>query len=182
MASIGVDFKLKNIEIDSKKVKIQIWDTAGQERYKTITTSYYRNANAITIVYDISDYDSFEHIKTWMDEIHQYAKENVLIFLVGNKSDLTDKRKVTKKEGQELANQYGIHFLETSAKNRSNINELFIEASKTFIEKADSLQKNKKNKLDNLNEKRITTLVTNKKKNSVIMNIDGTESNDQCCK
>jgi Ras-related protein Rab-1A len=78
------------------------WDTAGQERFHTITTSYYRGANAIVIVYDITDKDSFDHVKKWMIEIDKFAKENVLKFLVGNKFDLKDKRKVTFEEGQNL--------------------------------------------------------------------------------
>ncbi len=179
MASIGVDFKLKNIEINNKRVKIQIWDTAGQERYKTITTSYYRNANAITIVYDITDNDSFEHVKLWLDEIHQYAKENILLLLVGNKIDLEHKRKVTLKQGQDLAKQYGLIFIETSAKSTINIHELFNEATKAYIEKSDSFQR--KNKNEPTEEKRITTLV-NKKKNSVMMNIEGGEKDEGCCK
>ena len=96
MNSIGVDFKLKNIEIDSKKIKLQIWDTAGQERFKTITTSYYKGAHAILIVFDITDRDSFDHVRNWMADIDKFAKEGVLRILVGNKCDLIDKRQVTK--------------------------------------------------------------------------------------
>ena len=88
MNSIGVDFKLKNIDIDNKKIKLQIWDTAGQERFRTITTSYYKGAHAILICFDITDRESFEHIRNWMADIDKFAKEGVLRILVGNKCDL----------------------------------------------------------------------------------------------
>jgi len=180
MASVGVDFKLKNIEIDGKKIKIQIWDTAGQERYKTITTSYYRGANSICIVYDITDSESFEHIKNWIEEIHQYAKESVMLFLVGNKNDLEERRQISKKQGEDLAGQYDMIFLETSAKSTNNIEELFVNATRAYIYKSESMQKNK-NKTEVEGNKRITTLVTNKKKNSVV-NISSDDKDDTCCK
>lgn len=181
MASVGVDFKLKNIEIDGKKVKIQIWDTAGQERYKTITTSYYRGANSICIVYDITDSESFEHIKNWIEEIHQYAKDNVMLFLVGNKNDLESKRQISKKQGEDLASQYNMFFLETSAKLTNNIEDLFVNATRAYINKSESMQKSKNRTEIEVNNKRITTLVTNKKKNSVV-NISNDDKDDTCCK
>ena len=116
MNSIGVDFKLKNIEIDSKKIKLQIWDTAGQERFKTITTSYYKGAHAILIVFDITDRDSFDHVRNWMADIDKFAKEGVLRILVGNKCDLEQNRKVRKEEAEEIAKKYGINYIETSKK------------------------------------------------------------------
>ena len=88
MNSIGVDFKLKNIEIDGKKIKLQIWDTAGEERFRTITTSYYKGAHAILIVFDITEKDSFDHVKNWVEDIDKFAKQGVLRILVGNKFDL----------------------------------------------------------------------------------------------
>ena len=103
MNSIGVDFKLKNIEIDSKKIKLQIWDTAGQERFKTITTSYYKGAHAILIVFDITDRDSFDHVRNWMADIDKFAKEGVLRILVGNKCVLAERRQVTMEEAKEIA-------------------------------------------------------------------------------
>ena len=125
MNSIGVDFKLKNIEVDNKKVKLQIWDTAGQERFRTITTSYYKGAQAIVVVFDITDKDSFEHVKNWMADVDKFAKEGVLRILVGNKCDLEHKRQVSNENGKELASKYGIQFLETSAKETVNIEKLF---------------------------------------------------------
>ena len=135
MNSIGVDFKLKNIEIDNKKIKLQIWDTAGQERFRTITTSYYKGAHAILVVYDITEKDSFDHVKNWMADIDKFGKEGVYRVLVGNKCDLEHLRKVSKEAGQELANKYGIKFIETSAKDTINIDELFTNTAKYLLSK-----------------------------------------------
>lgn len=183
MASIGVDFKLKNLEVDGKKVNLQIWDTAGQERYKTITTSYYKGANAIIIVYDITDEESFEHIKSWLDEIHNHAKENVLLFLVGNKSDLDAHRRITFKQGGQVADQYNLKFFESSAKSTFNVENIFVEATKTFIKKLDSANKSiQKTKIDILqDEKQGSKITTSKKKNSLLINVDA-KDNESCCK
>ena len=133
MNSIGVDFKLKNITCDNKRVKLQIWDTAGQERFRTITTSYYKGAQAIIIVYDVTDKDSFDHLKNWMTDIDKFAKEGVMRILVGNKCDLEQKRSVSVDEGREFAKKYNIEFMETSAKECLNIQDLFVNTTKTFI-------------------------------------------------
>jgi Ras-related protein Rab-1A len=125
MSSIGVDFKSKQIELDDKLIKLQIWDTAGHEKFRTITTSYYKSAHAIIILYDITEQSSFEHIKTWMVEIDKFAKQGVLKIMAGNKKDLEDKRQVTKEEGQELADAYGLLFFETSAKTDVNVKTVF---------------------------------------------------------
>ena len=138
MNSIGVDFKLKNIEIDSKKIKLQIWDTAGQERFKTITTSYYKGAHAILIVFDITDRDSFDHVRNWMVDIDKFAKEGVLRILVGNKCDLEHDRKVRTEEAKEIANKYGIKYIETSAKDTINIDDLFVSTAKYLLSKQNS--------------------------------------------
>lgn len=138
MNSIGVDFKLKNIQVQNKRVKLQIWDTAGQERFRTITTSYYKGAQAIIIVYDVTEKDSFEHVKNWMSDIDKFAKENVMKILVGNKCDLDLRRTVSAEQGKELARRYGIEFLETSAKDSLNIENLFVSTTKTFIENQNS--------------------------------------------
>ena len=138
MNSIGVDFKLKNIEIENKKIKLQIWDSAGQERFRTITTSYYKGAHAIVIVFDITDKDSFEHVKIWMQDIDKFAKQGVMRILVGNKCDLEHQRAVTKNEGNEMALKYGIKYLETSAKDTINIENLFVDTAKKLLEKQQS--------------------------------------------
>ncbi len=92
MPTIGVDFKIRTLEVDGKTIKLQIWDTAGQERFKTITSSYYKGAHGIIVVYDTTDKESFKSIDNWMNEVEKHASDNVSKILVGNKSDLTDQR------------------------------------------------------------------------------------------
>uniref|UniRef100_A0A0B7B9R1 Ras-related protein Rab-1A n=1 Tax=Arion vulgaris TaxID=1028688 RepID=A0A0B7B9R1_9EUPU len=126
ISTIGVDFKIRTIELDGKTIKLQIWDTAGQERFRTITSSYYRGAHGIIVVYDVTDQESFNNVKQWLQEIDRYASENVNKLLVGNKSDLTTKKVVDFTTAKEYADQLGIPFLETSAKNATNVEQAFM--------------------------------------------------------
>nr|AXS78234.1 ras-related protein rab-1a [Anisakis simplex] len=126
ISTIGVDFKIRTIELDGKTIKLQIWDTAGQERFRTITSSYYRGAHGIIVVYDITDQESFNNVKQWLQEIDRYACENVNKLLVGNKCDLTTKRAVEFNSAKEYADQLGIPFLETSAKSATNVEQAFL--------------------------------------------------------
>lgn len=118
--------KIRTIDLDQKTIKLQIWDTAGQERFRTITSSYYRGAHGIIVVYDVTDMESFTNVKQWLHEIDRYAAENVNKLLVGNKSDLTAKRVVSTEQGKELADSLGIEFLETSAKTSTNVEQAFL--------------------------------------------------------
>ena len=123
--TIGVDFKLKTLEINGKKVKLQIWDTAGQERFKNITSSYYRGGNGVLVVYDITDRESFENLTSWLIEIEKNANKNVYKLLIGNKCDLEEKRKISVQEGKEFAESNGMKFIETSAKDNTKVQEAF---------------------------------------------------------
>ncbi|CAN1333805.1 GTP-binding protein YPTM2 [Linum perenne] len=105
------------------------WDTAGQERFRTITSSYYRGAHGIIVVYDVTDQESFNNVKQWLNEIDRYASENVNKLLVGNKSDLTSNKVVSYETGKALADELGIPFMETSAKNASNVEDAFMAMS-----------------------------------------------------
>ena len=125
MPTIGVDFKIRTLDSDDKVCKLQIWDTAGQERFKTITSSYYKGAHGIIVIYDITDRDSFNSVHTWMSEVEKYTNDNITRILVGNKTDLEDKRAVSFEEGQEMANHYCVRFLETSAKVCKNVDQAF---------------------------------------------------------
>mmetsp|Transcript_38475 Transcript_38475/g.77083 ORF Transcript_38475/g.77083 Transcript_38475/m.77083 type:complete len:203 (+) Transcript_38475:103-711(+) len=126
ISTIGVDFKIRTLELDGKTIKLQIWDTAGQERFRTITSSYYRGAHGIIVVYDVTDQESFNNVKQWMNEIDRYANDKVNKMLVGNKCDLTSKKVVDYNAAKEFADQLGIPFLETSAKNSTNVEQAFI--------------------------------------------------------
>jgi Ras-related protein Rab-1A len=128
ISTIGVDFKIKTIGLEGKIIKLQIWDTAGQERFRTITSSYYRGAHGIIIVFDLTDIDSFENVQQWLLEINRYSYKNICKILVGNKSDLFEKRMVN--EGQDYADSLNIPYIETSAKTAYNIDSLFYGITK----------------------------------------------------
>ena len=129
LTTIGIDFKIKTVDVDGKQIKLQIWDTAGQERFRTITQTYYKNAMGIILAYDVTDENSYNDICKWMQQIDTHASENVAKILIGNKSDRPD-RKISMEQGQKLADEYNIKFMETSAKNNSNINEAFYYIAK----------------------------------------------------
>jgi len=136
ITTIGIDFKIRTVEIDGKKIKLQIWDTAGQERFRTITTAYYRGAMGILLVYDVTDEKSFLSIRNWISNIEQFAQEGVNKILVGNKSDMSSKRVIDFATGKALADEYGIRFLETSAKNSTNVDEAFISLARDIKKRA----------------------------------------------
>ena len=112
--------------MENKVIKLQIWDTAGQEKFRTITSSYYRGAHGVIVVYDVTNRESFNNVKNWMGEITRYASENVNRVLVGNKCDIDSKKAVTTEEGKELADSLGIPFMETSAKTSINVEQSFL--------------------------------------------------------
>lgn len=131
---IGVDFVVRTIELDVKTIKLQIWDTAGQERFKALTSSCYRGAHGIILVYDVTNQDSYEHLSHWFCEIDRHAPENVKIILVGNKIDLTRERLVDSTTAQDFARSMGIPFLETSAQTGLNVEELFSTMRAEIVE------------------------------------------------
>jgi len=133
-STIGVDFKIRTVTLDGKSIKLQIWDTAGQERFRTITSSYYRGAHGIIIVYDITDKASFTNVKQWMGEIDRYANTNVKKLLIGNKVD-ADQKAVTSAEGSEYAASLGLSFKETSAKTSVGVEEAFLAIIKQIKDK-----------------------------------------------
>ena len=146
--TIGVDFKIKTFDIDEKKIKMQIWDTAGQERFKNIIASYYRGAHGILLIYDVTDKDSFKNLSNWLIEIEKNASKNVLKILIGNKTDLDDKRVITYNQGKEFADTYGLKFIETSAKKNLNVNEAFETLGRELMQASDEkkIMKQKQNK------------------------------------
>ena len=135
MSSIGVDFKNKQIELNDHSIKMRIWDTAVHEKFRTITTSYYKSAQAIIILYDITQKSSFDHIRNWITEIDKFGKQGVLKVIVGNKLDLENNRKISKEDAENLALKYGLKLWEVSAKDNTNIEEMFVDTIKTLLEK-----------------------------------------------
>ena len=135
ISTIGVDFKIRTVEINGKVIKLQLWDTGGQERFRVITSTYYRNAHGIILVYDISDLESFTRIRSWIAEVEKYAGPNIPMIIIGNKSDLESKRLVSKEEAANLAKNYNCQHFETSAKNDSGVETAFLELTKFLVAK-----------------------------------------------
>jgi|EP00505_MAST-04D_sp_SCG-Rhode-Island_P004048 Ras-related protein Rab-8A len=133
ITTIGIDYKIKPVEIDGKKYKLLIWDTAGQERFRTITTSYFRGCQGILLVYDITNRKTYDSIKVWMEQIEKINDQNVNKILVGNKCDLEDERQVTFEEGTQMAAEYQIPFLEASAKDNINVADAFMQITRNVI-------------------------------------------------
>ena len=139
MSTIGLDYRLKTLTLkDGKKVKLQIWDTAGQDRFRTITKNYYKGAHGIILIYDVTNTDTYDNVENWISQIKEEASPNVVIYLVGNKVDMEDKRKVSTEDGQKIADANNLPFIETSAKSDININETF----DNLVEKMDSVFSN----------------------------------------
>eukprot|EP00731_Ephydatia_muelleri_P031732 Em0023g239a len=137
ITTIGVDCRIKTIELNGKRIKLQIWDTAGQERLRSISTSYCRGAMGVFVVYDITLLGSFDHLTEWLRYIENHAPLDVEKVLIGNKCDCSEERSVSEEKGRMLAEQLNIPFLETSSKSCINIKEAF-ELIATLIYKKQS--------------------------------------------
>jgi len=142
ITTVGIDFKVKTINLDGKRIKLQIWDTAGQERFRTITTSYYRGAMGVMLVYDVTDEKTFNNIRNWMSNIEKHASEQVIKMILGNKCDMEDKRVIEAERGKALADEYGVEFFETSAKDATNVELAFMtmvqDVKKKIIDKSEA--------------------------------------------
>ena len=167
--TIGVDFKIKTINVNNMNIKYQVWDTAGQERFRTIISSYYKGAHGILLVYDITLKESFESLNDWLNEIKKNTSKNIVKVLIGNKIDLNDKRVISFDEAKEFADNNSMKYIETSAKTSTNVDQAFgligVELIKSF----------KGNEEKNTN-----------KKNVVLSNSEAVTDNKQikkgCCK
>ncbi|MBA0651913.1 hypothetical protein Goklo_019207, partial [Gossypium klotzschianum] len=124
--TIGVEFAYRNVKIGDRVIKAQIWDTAGQERFRAITSSYYRGALGALLVYDITRRTTFQNVKKWMHELREFGNLEMVIVLVGNKSDLSESRQVSEEEGKKIAEMEGLFFMETSALRNLNVEEAFL--------------------------------------------------------
>ena len=132
-------------------MKLQIWDTAGQERFRTITSAYYRGADGILMVFDVTSTESFDHVADWLKEVNRYAAEGTAKLLIGNKCDRTADRVVTEEQAQEFAQELGIPYIETSAKSAKNVEEAFLTMAGQLIKQRQASgqeQNGKKNGID----------------------------------
>ncbi|CAD8114469.1 unnamed protein product [Paramecium primaurelia] len=151
LSTIGIDFKIKKIQVDEKVVKMQIWDTAGQERYQTITQTYYKGAMGIILVFAVNDKETFNDIDKWMNQIKQHASDNIIKVLIGNKTDLPD-RCITYEQALKMAQKYNIPYFETSAKDGTNINDTFQQIAKTIKEQLEKLPQQQNGAFNKLNQ------------------------------
>ncbi|KAL4224034.1 Ras-related protein Rab-35 [Mactra antiquata] len=133
ITTIGVDFKIRTIDVNNEKVKLQIWDTAGQERFRTITSTYYRGTHGVVVVYDVSSGESFANVKRWLHEIDTNC-DVVNRILVGNKDDDPDRKVVLTQDAERFAEQMGIQLFETSAKENKNVEEMFVAITKLVLQ------------------------------------------------
>lgn len=138
MATMGIDFRLKDIDFGDKRVPFQLWDTAGQDRYRAITTAYYRGAQGVAIVYDTTSKKSFRNIRTWMRSLEQHAPREISKVLVGNKCDLDSEREVSEDMGRDLADEYGTAFFETSAMTGHGVDACFMHLARQVKQRMDN--------------------------------------------
>ena len=133
MATVAVDFRHRTVTINGESCKLQIWDTAGQERYRMITSAYYRGADAIVMVYDVTNQESIRHINDWMAEVNRYAAPDTCKLLIGNKCDLESQRVVPTATAKSFAEELNIPFIETSAKEGVNVDKAFIQLTEALV-------------------------------------------------
>ncbi|XP_070512675.1 ras-related protein Rab-37 isoform X2 [Cardiocondyla obscurior] len=130
ITTVGIDFRNKVVNVDDTPIKLQIWDTAGQERFRSVTHAYYRDAHALLLLYDVTNKTSYDNIRAWLSEIREHANEDVVIMLLGNKSDCGTERVVKREDGERLAQEYKVPFMETSAKTGLNVDLAFLAVAR----------------------------------------------------
>nr|XP_045617721.1 ras-related protein Rab-37-like [Procambarus clarkii] len=128
--SLRFIFQNKVVTVDGSKVKLQIWDTAGQERFRSVTHAYYRDAHALLLLYDVMNKNSYDNTRAWLAEVHEYAQDDVVIMLIGNKCDVNGERVVRREDGERLAREYNVAFMETSAKTGLNVDLAFMAVAR----------------------------------------------------
>ena len=167
--TIGVDFFMKSIDVGDKSIKLQLWDTAGTEKFRSITTGYYRGANAAFVVFDLTSKPSFDCLNEWIENYYKYSnpEEEKNVVLIGNKSDLVDKREVTEEEIEKFAKDNHIMYFETSAKDGKNIDECFYFIAEKLVKQYEN-KDNKENRNDVINNDNLknntVTIIGDKKK------------------
>ena len=160
ITTIGLDYKLKYIQLDSGEIiKVQLWDTAGQDRYRTIAKNYYKGSHGILLLYDVTKTNSFENIREWIRDIREEVYEKTIIFLIGNKIDKKEERKIQTEQGAKLAEEFNLPFFEASAKSGENVDEIFKALYKKISEVYIELQKEKGTKLSSNKKKKKKKLI-----------------------
>ncbi len=144
LTTVGIDFQNKQLNINGKKINVEIWDTAGQERFRNIAKTYFQSSDGFLLVYDITSKDSFNKLNDWYDQIKLSAPENSKCIIAGNKSDLEEKRQVKKEEGEKFASDNNLKFYETSAKDDKNINIVFELLSNEIVNDEKTIKRNKR--------------------------------------
>ena len=178
--TVGFEFLTFNVKVDEKIVKLQIWDTCGQEVYRSLISSFYRSASLAIIVYSIENADSFNNIEKWLNDIKTQSNPDVKIFLIGNKADLEDKRKITKTTGEKFCQEHQISFFaETSAKTGFNVENVFVEVAKELYIQHEDI----KNRLSRSGS--ISLLEYNKEENNNKYNLENEDEENRqkkvCC-
>jgi Ras-related protein Rab-1A len=145
-----IDFQIRTINLDAKLCKLQVWDTAGQDRFKCVVSSFYRGSHGVILCFDITDIDSFRNVDTWLEEITRYCPEQTPVFLVGTKSDLQSKRMVSYSTIKAYADQKQLTYIETSSKTNENIENCFLNFTRTLVTHANQMEINHKNRQTDL--------------------------------
>ncbi|XP_020562118.1 ras-related protein Rab-6A isoform X3 [Oryzias latipes] len=147
-ATIGIDFLSKTMYLEDRTIRLQLWDTAGQERFRSLIPSYIRDSAAAVVVYDIANLNSFQQTSKWIDDVRTERGSDVIIMLVGNKTDLADKRQITTEEGEQRAKELNVMFIETSAKTGYNVKQLFRRVAAALPGMDSAPEKSKEDMID----------------------------------
>ncbi|XP_061900291.1 ras-related protein Rab-41 isoform X4 [Entelurus aequoreus] len=159
-ATIGIDFLSKTMYLEDRTIRLQLWDTAGQERFRSLIPSYIRDSAAAVVVYDIANLNSFQQTSKWIDDVRTERGSDVIIMLVGNKTDLADKRQITTEEGEQRAKELNVMFIETSAKTGYNVKQLFRRVAAALPGMDSTAEKSKEDMIDIKLEKQPEMTVT----------------------
>jgi Ras-related protein Rab-1A len=134
ISTIGVDFRFRTVNVNNKVIKLQIWDTAGQERFRSITSAYYRGADAVLICYDVTNAESFDHVEEWISELFNVGNSDIIKLIIGNKADQENNKVIATEMGIQLAEKNNCEFIETSAKTSTNVDTAFMIVTTKLIE------------------------------------------------
>ena len=153
MTTLQIDFKIKIINLENKRIKLQIWDTGGEERFRTLLKTYYKGAQGLILMYDVSDPNTFKYIRDWMKQIEKHGNKSIKKILVGNNCDSPD-RVISEEEGKKLADEFNLDYFESSTKTNKNVSEVFYYLAKEILKEQGIIKDEETIKLGNINGKR----------------------------